>query len=227
MAQAGIMDETAQDFHRVCTRDRLRDEIVRRILDGRYPPNMHLKEMALAKEFGTSQAPVREALRDLEALGLVESRRYCGTRVRCANAVDLKEAYELRAVIECRAAQLAVPCDPSDLEILTAQVEAMDRAAQRRDAEAYALAALTFHHRIVAMSGNLHFVKAFEAMHWGVRARINIYRQVDALAKHVEDHARVLDYLSQGDGDKAGALLNTLLLDCARQLDETNQCVTL
>ncbi len=85
---------------RECARDRLRDEIVRRILNGDYEAGAHLKELVLAREFGVSQAPVREALRELEMLGLVVSERYCGTRVLPCGSADLREAYELKAVIE-------------------------------------------------------------------------------------------------------------------------------
>lgn len=207
------MLEESQIGHRVCTRDRLRDEIVRRILDGRYPPDMHLKELILAKEFGTSQAPVREALRDLEALGLVESIRYRGTRVRSTSAVDLREAYELRSLIESRSAQLAVPCKPEDLQVMAKQVEALHTAAHNRDPEAFTQAALIFHRLIVEMSGNQQFLKAFDAMLWGVRARISIYRKVDELVKHAADHVKILECLTRGDGDAAAALLKKKLGD--------------
>ncbi len=204
------MGET-KNCARVCTRDRLRDEIFARILDGRYPPDMHLKEMALAKEFGTSQAPVREALRDLEALGLVENERYRGTRVRSTSAVELKEAYELRALIEDRSAQKAVPCSPGDLDTLSQKVELMHRSARSKDPEGYSQAALVFHRRIVEISGNKQFLKAFDSMQWGVRSRIAIYSVLDDLPQHAADHADVLKWLKLGDGVQAGAMLKAML----------------
>ena len=69
---------------RVCMRDRIRDVLVARILDGTYPSGLQLKELSLAREFNVSQAPIREALRELEGTGLVTSERYRGTRVRGA-----------------------------------------------------------------------------------------------------------------------------------------------
>ena len=209
--------------HRQCTRDLLRTEIVRRILDGRYPPDMRLKEMALAKEFGTSQAPVREALRDLEALGLVENERYCGTRVLSASSVDLCEAYELRSLIESRAAELAVPCKPQDISVLTDQLNAMRIAAHNKDPESYSAAALIFHRTIVMLSGNHQFLKAFDAMQWGVRARIAVYRVVGDLVSHCDDHAEVLDLLRQGDGIGAGKRLNLMLTGFINTLCQINQ----
>jgi len=99
-------------IQRSCMRDKIRDVIVTRILDGSYAAGERLIELSLAREFNVSQAPVREALRELEALGLVQSERYRGTRVRKADTRELMEAYEMRAVLEERAAQLAVPCPP-------------------------------------------------------------------------------------------------------------------
>lgn len=52
--------------------DTVKDRLLEAILDGRYPPGSRIIETRAAREFGTSQAPVREALRDLEALGVVE-----------------------------------------------------------------------------------------------------------------------------------------------------------
>ena len=88
--------------NRPCRRNKIRNTVVARILDGTYPPGTRLKELALASEFGVSQAPVREALRELEASGLAVSEPFRGTRVLGADAADLGEAYELKAVIEER-----------------------------------------------------------------------------------------------------------------------------
>jgi DNA-binding GntR family transcriptional regulator len=60
---------------RTCMRDRIRDVLVARILDGTYAAGTQLKELILAREFNVSQAPIREALRELEGAGLVVSER--------------------------------------------------------------------------------------------------------------------------------------------------------
>src|SRR5438105_15193550 len=58
---------------RTVLREQLKEQLLARILDGEYEPGERLVETQIAKEFGTSQAPVREALRDLEALRLVQT----------------------------------------------------------------------------------------------------------------------------------------------------------
>lgn len=217
------VDRPNPSEYRQCIRDRLRTEIVRRILDGRYPPDMHLKEMALAKEFGTSQAPVREALRELEALGLVESQRYRGTRVLNFQSVDSCEAYELRALIEERSAQLAVPCQPHDIATFTDLVQTMCDASTVKDAERYIAAALIFHRRIVELSGNSQFLKTYDAMQWEVRSRIAAYREICGLYAHASDHAEVTQFLAKGDGSAAGSKLRSMLEGVAAALHAVTQ----
>src|SRR3954453_6284024 len=94
---------------RTCMRDRIRDVLVARILDGTYPAGLQLKELTLAREFNVSQAPIREARRELEGSGLVTSERYRGTHVRGADLDEMRQSYELRATLEVRAVELGVP----------------------------------------------------------------------------------------------------------------------
>jgi Bacterial regulatory proteins, gntR family len=78
-------------LRRTCMRDRIRDVLVGRILDGTYPAGTQLKELILAREFNVSQTPIREALRELEGSGLVTSERFRGTRVRGADWAEMRE----------------------------------------------------------------------------------------------------------------------------------------
>jgi len=199
---------------RSCMRDRIRDVIVERTLDGTYPSGMRLKELALAAEFQVSQAPIREALRELEALGLVQSERYRGTRVRPADLRELREAYELRALIEERSAQLAVPCAPQVLQDLRRHLGAMQRAVRARNGREHASAAAAFHHTLVVASGNAMFVRVWEAMHWEVRIRVAMQQRrqrglkPDALVKA---HGAVVRALEGGDGAGAGKRLRKMI----------------
>ena len=91
--------------------DQVKGRLLQAILDGRYPPGARIVETRVAREFGTSQAPVREALRDLEALGVVEVTAFRGARVRHPSVAELLEAFEVRAVLETQAARLALLVD--------------------------------------------------------------------------------------------------------------------
>ena len=88
--------------------DQVKERLLESILDGSYPPDSRIVETAVAKELGTSQAPVREALRGLEALGIVEITPFRGARVRRLDTAELLEAYVVRSAIEVLGARLAM-----------------------------------------------------------------------------------------------------------------------
>src|ERR671928_1603067 len=75
-----IIDDMA--VTRAVLRDQIKDVLLQRILDGHYSPGQRIVETRVAEEFGVSQAPVREALRELEILRLVVSEPFRGARVR-------------------------------------------------------------------------------------------------------------------------------------------------
>src|SRR3954464_1189702 len=90
-------------------RDQIKDAIVERILDGFYAPGERIVEIRVAEEFGVSQAPVREALRELEILRLVVSEPFRGARVRGVRPEEIAEIYPVRAALEEVAARAAAP----------------------------------------------------------------------------------------------------------------------
>src|SRR3954451_21072985 len=92
---------------RDCMRDQIRRVLVQRILDGHYKPGDRLVELQIARELRTSQGPVREALRELEALRLVDSEPSGGARARARGGREMEEAGQVRGVLEQAAAQWA------------------------------------------------------------------------------------------------------------------------
>src|SRR5918996_1265401 len=96
-------------------------------------PGERLVETRLARELGTSQAPVREALRDLELLRLVESEPFRGARVRAVDDSRLLPVFPVRAVLEELAASEAARDPERDLSALERELEAMREAAAAAD----------------------------------------------------------------------------------------------
>ena len=83
--------------------EQVKDRLLQDILGGRYPSHSRIVETRVARELGTSQAPVREALRGLEALGVIEIHPFRGARVRHPSRGELLEAYAVRAELEALA----------------------------------------------------------------------------------------------------------------------------
>jgi DNA-binding GntR family transcriptional regulator len=135
--------------------DQVKDRLLQDILSGRYPPHSRIVETRVARELGTSQAPVREALRGLEALGLVEILAFRGARVRRPSTAELLEAYAVRSELEALGARLGVPrMTDDDLAELEALGEAMQQAAARGDRHEVAVADAEFHARLLSLAGN-------------------------------------------------------------------------
>ena len=141
--------------------DQVKDRLLEAILTGEYPPGSRIVETRVARAFGTSQAPVREALRDLEALGVIEIAPFRGARVRRPSRSELLEAYGVRAELEALGARLAVEnLAEADFDELQGYVDDMERAARTGDAHEEALADARFHGRVIhlAMNGTLERV---------------------------------------------------------------------
>jgi DNA-binding GntR family transcriptional regulator len=87
--------------------DKLAATLQARMLSGELVSGTWLRQVALAEEFGVSRTPIREALRKLQASGLVELQPHRGALVRGLSAREIRDAYEVRAELEGLAAELA------------------------------------------------------------------------------------------------------------------------
>ena len=145
--------------------EQVKDRLLQDILAGRYPPDSRIVETRVARELGTSQAPVREALRGLEALGVVEILPFRGARVRRPSAPELLEAHAVRAELEALGARLGVPrMTDADLADLEALGEEMQRAASEGDRREVAVADARFHGRLLALAGNLTLERVWRSL---------------------------------------------------------------
>ena len=133
----------------------VKDRILTWILEGELAPGSRIVETRVARELGVSQAPVREALRDLAILGFVEMKPHKGARVRKPTREELTQAIEVRAELEALGGRLAAERRTEQcLADLEALYVAMDEAADRGDAHDQALNNTRFHARIIASAHN-------------------------------------------------------------------------
>lgn len=186
---------------------RVRQLILARILAGVYPPGARLVELRLARELAISQTPVREALRQLEAVGIVRTEPWRGTRVREVSEREMREAYQVRAVLEQLAARLAAPRLDGRVEPLRRRVAELRAAARARDREGYARHDVPFHRAILEASGNAILLRTWESLNFEVRTRVHLARGHADLVAVADAHQAVVDALAAGDGRAAGKLL--------------------
>ncbi len=147
--------------------ERVYDDLREAIIGGEYTPGERLRTEALAERFGTSRTPVREALVLLEGDGLVELEPRRGAVVRSFDAADLVDLYEVRAILEARAAQLAaLRLTREDLDALDATC---DRAESMAGSGKVAIETLIasndeFHRVIVEASGSARLTAALRTV---------------------------------------------------------------
>lgn len=194
-------------LNRAVLSDQVKEILLKRILDGEYSPGDRLVEMHIAQEFEISQAPVREALRELEALGFVESEPYRGTRVRAVTKSELTEIYPVRAALEEVAARAAAVHLAGNVEALEAELEAMHAAAEKGDLYEEVQHDVEFHRLIVEASGNRVLQDMWRSLRIEARTLISVLKAHIGGYELAELHRPVLEALAEGDAEKAGLLL--------------------
>jgi DNA-binding GntR family transcriptional regulator len=199
--------------------DQVKDRLLQAILDGRYPPGARIVETRVARELGTSQAPVREALRDLEALGVVETAAFRGARVRRPSADELLEAFAIRAELESLGARLAIPrLTEDDLAELAGHVDEMQRAAVTGDTHAEAAADAAFHGRVVELSGNATLQRVWRTLEPFSRTYITIVAPGADRRLIADEHVPVLDALRRRDPELVTDVLHRHFAVAAKML---------
>jgi len=186
----------------------LRERIVRRQLR----PGTHLVEDALAEEYDVSRGPVRDALRQLESQGLVESRRR-GFFVIGLTESDIDDLYELRESIELVAGGHAVTrCTPEQLAAGREIVREMVAYADRSAADSFAEADMRFHALLYRMGGNRRLQDVWEAYEpvFASLIQLTVEEDVD-LHPSAHDHGLLLDLIERGDAASLQAELRTHL----------------
>lgn len=180
--------------------DQIKDRLLEGILNGSYPPDSRIIETSVAKELGTSQAPVREALRGLASLGVVEIIPFRGARVRQLDPEELLEAYVVRSAIEALAAKLAVPrLSDADIEELTALGDKMHEAAEAGDGRKVAEHDVSFHGKIVELSGNRTLMRVWRSLEPFSRTYLTLVMPGSNPQWTAGLHSPIVDALRQKD----------------------------
>ena len=189
----------------VLLRDAIMERIVERILDGTYGPGERIVESAVAAEFGVSQAPVREALRDLEAMRFVESQPHRGARVREVTSEELVQIYPVRAALEEVAGrEAATRITEEELVLLADELASMRRAAEAGDLHALMVHDTRFHEIIVEASGNQVLIDVWRSLRVEARNLVSALKGHSDLHSIAELHRPVLQAVQFRDPDLAG-----------------------
>lgn len=204
--------------------DKLASQLHARVLSGELPSGTRLRQEALAQEFGVSRTPVREALRKLQADGLVELQPNRGAIVRGLSPREIRDAYEVRAALEALAAQLAAErISREQLKRLDhAQGEfraALERTVARRrgglevgvrEVRLWGSANDEFHQTIHEASGNEVLAGTLALLDRNFPrdlSRLVVSESTAMLEANVREHEAILEALSSQDATAAYELM--------------------
>jgi DNA-binding GntR family transcriptional regulator len=193
--------------------DQVYEVLRERIASGEIARGSRLHQEDLAKEFGVSRTPVREALRRLAAEGLVDLFANRGARVATATAEQLRSSYETRLVVEPGAARIAAELGLDEpMELMRAAI-AEERRAGRSPAKLFK-ANRAFHLALVKATGNPQLVQFMEHV-WIGRIGATLYEDrldTEGLIADNDAHRSIADAIEIGDGGRAEELTRGHLL---------------
>lgn len=194
---------------------RIEEELRRAIVSGRLGPGARVVEVDVARQLGVSRAPVREAARRLESLGLLVSRPGHGFAVRTFSAGDVEDLFPVRIQLErtsvelacARATDVELAAFPRKVDVMVAQADSLPTTVMiARD--------LDFHVSIAEASGNRYLHRLLK----NVQAELTVFLTLGAASAYdprslAETHRPLADALARRDVDATLAALDLHLAD--------------
>jgi DNA-binding GntR family transcriptional regulator len=190
--------------------DLLRRRIADEIITGTHAPGARLDERELAARFGLSRTPVREALRQLAAIGLAELRPHRGVIVARPDQVHLAESFELMADLESLCTSYAATrMSAAERRALESCHLGSGELVRHGDRERYAAHNVALHVLIYRGSHN----RTLEEMAQAMRRRLAPYRRgqfavLGRLALSFAEHNRVVSAIVRGEAAAAAAAMH-------------------
>jgi DNA-binding GntR family transcriptional regulator len=194
--------------------DSLYDAMWRRIVNLEFSPGTRLSDDTLARQFGVSRTPVREALYRLSQVGLVEVNARRGFFVTQLDRQSIVELFDLRTALETFNARLAAPhIRPEELGPHLAELdEEQSRVTEStpEDAERFVKSDLRLHLLMLERAGNSRLQRALRDVNGQLSiAVLRLALDTEARLRAIEEHAVILDALGKGDADAVASAMQT------------------
>lgn len=187
--------------------EQIKSILIERIVDGRLTSGDRLKELQIAEEFGTSQAPVREAIRSLQALGYVEHIPHVGALIKTFSPREIKEAHHVREALEGHCLILANIELTKLVDELTQHTDLMHRAMIKGDIKTFSIADNLFHRTIVEFSGNRSMLEIWESLRMQLQVIATVAEAAMPLEKLYALHPPIIASLKRNHREHAGRFL--------------------
>jgi DNA-binding GntR family transcriptional regulator len=198
-------------------------EVERMIAAGELTGGDRVNESALAMKLGISRAPVREACRALERIGLLRSELNRGFFVREISTKEALDIYDLRAALFAMVGRLAAAqATSAQLAHLEDLVARMDEAVEGDDLATFYPLNVEFHTRLVACADNHKLMQIWP----NLEGELHLFRRrglvlPGSLRKSNYQHRQMVAALKAGDGETAARLMEQHILDGKARLLRT------
>jgi DNA-binding GntR family transcriptional regulator len=200
-------------------KDLVVDVIREAILSGELEPGERLLQDDLAERLQVSSTPVREALRQLESEGILQSSPNRGVRVAEVNWQAVREIYLIRADLEALATRLAVPrltlADLAQLRALQAQIESLIR---RHELKELRRLNYEFHICIYQAAGMPELLKIIRSL-WTKFPWDTLHVLPNRAFMSADEHAKLIAAMTEGEAERAGELMREHIEISASELD--------
>lgn len=204
--------------------DRIFEHLRQAIVEGEIPPGSKISEPELARRYGISRGPLREAMRRLESANLVQRRPNVGARVITLSSGQLLEIYHVREALEGMAARLAAE-HMSDQEVgeLRALLGAHEAQVEGDEGRAYFQREgdLDFHYRIVRGSSNSRLIGLLcdDLYHLTRMYRFQFGMASPRARQALQEHGRIVEAIEARDGELAEILMRRHIQASRRQVE--------
>jgi DNA-binding GntR family transcriptional regulator len=190
----------------------VRDDMLALILKGELVPGQRINEPDVASRLQVSRVPVREALRALESSGLVVSRKHSGVFVRQLQAVEIRDLYQMRGLLDGFAGRCAASLPDRERQALAAfldtSVHAMQEAASQHDVQRYYGENLHFHWAIVESAGNGQLIDSYRGIVQKLHlSRLKNLAQDLGMQASMHEHVAIVQAIQDSDPLRCEALM--------------------
>ena len=184
--------------------EQIKEVLLDQIIKGDIRPGERLVESRIAAQMQTSQAPVRDAIRELGMVGIVEMRRNKGAVVRAFNREELAQIYAVRAELEGMAVELAAQRDAPTLGAELGDLcERMETATSAGRIAGFVKLNNAFHRAIVLASGNRPLLEIWDRLDIQSRTAMNVTRSDNDFDTIHADHRAIAEAVLKGEGGEA------------------------
>jgi DNA-binding GntR family transcriptional regulator len=189
--------------------DKLIQQITQDIISGLLRPGDRLEEEVLAKKFGVSRTPIREAIRAMVGRGLLEAKPRKGAIIRILSPKEIIDLFEVAAELEAMACRLAATfITEEQAQQIKEKLDQCTLATKANDKTAYSMANIEFHSAVHAACGNQWLIEQLQQ----IGMHINTYRSLPfelrgRLQKSTKEHTEIYDAILAGDSETASSLM--------------------